>query len=432
MKDYAELLNPALLVNEAVMDAALDVVRQDVTADNCMEIIEQILSAHRPQLIALLLSGLIPILPIDTWVLRGFPKKAIDYLESPLATLLTTLSEFFAFGIPLSENRELSLRSVDYYREASANCASIRALSSNLSDRESRPGNASNKRTSFKGTLSHSKANSSLSGGLAPEGELLDKQKHLLHCYLQLLRESEVRHEIKTVIIRDTQKSLPAALDIPRPATSAAEEDHQMEVPSESKPEPGLKPTQLDKGVDGFGMWQIVISSRAERDLREERRRNKKSCELIVKKIRDLSQGNFSGVNQRRINFSGDGIPIFQANATYHARLIYQVDCVADTETEEKQCIRIFGVYTPTEVKNGAWDTVGKQLAKKGQQYRHRCNTRLKSSSDRRYFIPAAFPPAAEELPVDSLVSDLLQVDNSPEFQTSLILQKFIPFSQVR
>jgi hypothetical protein len=34
--------------------------------------------------------------------------------------------------------------------------------------------------------------------------------------------------------------------------------------------------------------------------------------------------------------------------------------------------IRIFGVYTPAEVKNGAWDTVAKQLAKKSKLYRGR------------------------------------------------------------
>ena len=34
--------------------------------------------------------------------------------------------------------------------------------------------------------------------------------------------------------------------------------------------------------------------------------------------------------------------------------------------------IRIFGIYSPTELQTKLWDAVGKQLARRGEEYKNR------------------------------------------------------------
>ena len=65
----------------------------------------------------------------------------------------------------------------------------------------------------------------------------------------------------------------------------------------------------LDR-VPQFGPWRILLSSRANRDLRWNRSRKPKTFKSIVNKIKDLSTGQFD-VDKR---LHGD-VAIFQASA---------------------------------------------------------------------------------------------------------------------
>ncbi|EEB94933.1 hypothetical protein MPER_06178, partial [Moniliophthora perniciosa FA553] len=51
---------------------------------------------------------------------------------------------------------------------------------------------------------------------------------------------------------------------------------------------------------------------------------------VIVKKIKELSNGHFSYDNQKRLNHSNMEIPIFEAKMTRDSRLVYQVDVVPE------------------------------------------------------------------------------------------------------
>ena len=57
MRNYAELLDPVRLGSEDGIETVLHDIQQDITETNCIAIISQILSARRPQSLALLISG---------------------------------------------------------------------------------------------------------------------------------------------------------------------------------------------------------------------------------------------------------------------------------------------------------------------------------------------------------------------------------------
>jgi hypothetical protein len=94
------------------------------------------------------------------------------------------------------------------------------------------------------------------------------------------------------------------------------------------------------ESAEGFGEWRILISTRADRDLRDARRRDKKFFTIIVKKIkwvglhrqsrtflrysiiRELSNGHFSDDNQKWLSGPQTEIPIYEAKMTGDSRLI--------------------------------------------------------------------------------------------------------------
>ena len=93
--------------------------------------------------------------------------------------------------------------------------------------------------------------------------------------------------------------------------------------------------------VEGFGEWRILLSTRATQDLRESKRNDGSTFKVIVKKIkyillnslvpgtlsdqsvyRELSNGQFSADNQKRLNGHDMGIHIFEAKMTRDLRLV--------------------------------------------------------------------------------------------------------------
>ena len=101
-------------------------------------------------------------------------------------------------------------------------------------------------------------------------------------------------------------------------------------------------------GVEEFGQWKLLLSTRCERDLRKFKRADAKRFAIIQKKIkcvqwavfeleelvlicaRELSWGFFSDDNQKRLTGPRTEIPIFEAKMEGDTRLVYTVDCVVD------------------------------------------------------------------------------------------------------
>ncbi|KAI6010466.1 hypothetical protein BKA83DRAFT_3037960 [Pisolithus microcarpus] len=86
--------------------------------------------------------------------------------------------------------------------------------------------------------------------------------------------------------------------------------------------------------ADGFGEWRILIGTNATKKLREFRRNDQKKFKVVYKKIKELSNGQFSDDNQKRLDGVRTGVPIFEAYIERDLRLVYQIDCVPDRDTE--------------------------------------------------------------------------------------------------
>ncbi|KAF9493953.1 hypothetical protein BDN71DRAFT_1027051 [Pleurotus eryngii] len=193
-----------------------------------------------------------------------------------------------------------------------------------------------------------------------------------------------------------------------------------------------LKSALQFENVEGFGNWRVLISGRADGDLREARKKDRESFRIIMKKIRELSRGHFSEDNQKRLTGAGPEVPIFEAKMTRDSRLVYQIDCIGDIDRDaEVQVIRVFGIYTHAQLDHSRfWDSLARHIGKKGKEYRDRCVYRLPQASKRdRVYDPASFPPREE---MDVVTYDPLDLpkEDLDELHSLMILGKFITFSR--
>ncbi|TBU42438.1 hypothetical protein BD309DRAFT_866309 [Dichomitus squalens] len=178
--------------------------------------------------------------------------------------------------------------------------------------------------------------------------------------------------------------------------------------------------------VQGFGEWRILISTRADRDLRQARRKNTKLFKIIVKKIKELSNGHFSDDNQKRLTGLDVEVPIYEAKMTGDTRLVYQVDCVSEFESD------IFGVYTHAKLDRRFWDCMGRQLERKGTEYKKRCMFRNPPMNPGdNVYMPASWPPPVD-VPTFEPVSGItdMRKEDYEELHSLLVLEKFVTFSQ--
>ncbi|KAI9567009.1 hypothetical protein HD554DRAFT_2039900 [Boletus coccyginus] len=211
--------------------------------------------------------------------------------------------------------------------------------------------------------------------------------KMILKFYLELLLELFLAQQLRDayVSIRDATTVHPSA-----PQPTKVIEVVESKPSAYSKVQP-IKPVLYFENADGFGEWRILIGTDATNKLRELANADRKKCVIVVKKIKQLSNGQFSDENQKRLNDSS-GIPIFEAEVQ-DLRLVYQVDVVPDHEGEaDRQVIKIYGIYTHTRL-NRIWDAMGQKLAGKGKEYRRRCIVRNPVHAGSDIYLPVCFPP---------------------------------------
>ncbi|KAI0791850.1 hypothetical protein C8Q75DRAFT_57350 [Abortiporus biennis] len=186
--------------------------------------------------------------------------------------------------------------------------------------------------------------------------------------------------------------------------------------------------------AEGFGDWRILISTRADRALRETRKKDPNLFKIIVKKIKELSNGHFSDDNQKRLTgSSGNNIPIYEAKMTSDTRLVYHIDCLKDYDSEvEWQAIRIFGLYTHAKLDERLWSAVSNQLSGQGKEYRRRCMFRKPPLGGGRVYQPASFPPLEVDSPTSPTAVRIpnLRTEDRDELHGLLVLEKFVTFSQ--
>ncbi|KAH9017016.1 P-loop containing nucleoside triphosphate hydrolase protein [Lactarius pseudohatsudake] len=187
------------------------------------------------------------------------------------------------------------------------------------------------------------------------------------------------------------------------------------EVPAAYPQVQPMKAALYFDSVDGFGQWRILISGRADRNLREMRKKDTNLFRITLKKIKELSNGHFSDDNHKRLTGTSISVPIYEAKMTRDSRLVYQVDCVPDFNSQvECQAIKVFGVYTHAQLDKRLWDSMGHQLSRKGKEYQRRATPDAKMIPDELPIVSDEV--LGEELAVDSLtrVIDLKNSSHSP------------------
>ncbi|KAI0656844.1 hypothetical protein C8Q70DRAFT_1158814, partial [Cubamyces menziesii] len=260
---------------------------------------------------------------------------------------------------------------------------------------------------------------------------VLQRQKYILQDYLNTFREPRFASMIRDMYI-------PRHISVPdAPASVKRPEQVTEPVQAESSEQPSaypfvqpMKAALYFDSVNGFGEWRILISTRASRNLRQARNRNPKLFKIIVKKIRELSRGHFSEDNQKRLTGLDVEIPIYEAKMTSDTRLVYHVDCVPEFESDVM--LRIFGIYTHAQLDRRFWDCMGRQLERRGAEYRKRCTYRNRPRvSGDNIVMPASWPPPTEPITFEKPLSlSDMRKEDLEELHSLLVLEKFVTFSQ--
>ncbi|TFK38653.1 hypothetical protein BDQ12DRAFT_630422 [Crucibulum laeve] len=396
---------------------------------------------------------------ITKWILQRFPSASDTFGESLVYKLTLRLSIFFLFP-PATLPEDDVTKLMDHHRTVKHAPAVLQSLSAAIfvgegtnppNDEASQPTKiaAKSRRIMKEEAEAHRKrmVDSKVFSMLKIDvpstrqdanriaADLRRSLRNILELYFRLLSAPEMA---EAIIALSLANHSPAHVHQPLPANN--------EVPSNAQSEAALETVDNSTGqiiqppksavhfdnVEGFGKWRILISSRADGDLRDARRRDKKTFLIIVKKIRELSNGHFSDDNQKRLNAgSTSGIPIFEAKMTRDSRLVYQIDCVPQENDEVLCMIKVLGIYTHAQLDNRLWDVVARELGKKGSEYKHRCTVRERPpNSTGAVFVPASFPPLQEDRPVQSYNLPDLPRDNLSEVHSLLALEKFVQFSK--
>ncbi|CAE6534820.1 unnamed protein product [Rhizoctonia solani] len=205
---------------------------------------------------------------------------------------------------------------------------------------------------------------------------------------------------------------------------------------------PHIRPLAAAKYFDegtGLGAWNIIVSGRAVRDLRQIQKGDSHVFGMVHKKIMELSQGFFSDDNQKRLIGLDTEVPIYEAKVSRDLRIVYQIDLDTDVDAKvDKQIIKLYGVYTHAQLDNRLWALVSHyHINRRGKEYRRRCLHReTPRARGQNVSLPAHFKHGEDlELPVEPPSTNTVSLDDMTEqdfldLHSLIALEKFIPMSQ--
>ncbi|KAG8942983.1 hypothetical protein FRC04_003269 [Tulasnella sp. 424] len=186
------------------------------------------------------------------------------------------------------------------------------------------------------------------------------------------------------------------------------------------------------------GDWQVVVSQRAIKHIKQAASDKSDLSLLIEKKIKQLSVGYFPAPNQTNLLSRDFGVPIYTADVNEELRLIYHIDVGAPTSSgQETQFIRIFDMQPKSKIITAFWRSVATQLARRGSDYIKRCSERAETRI--RFKRVETTPPKVYPSMITSQLQDAqwqggadveTNEEHSLELHRILALEKFIPFSQ--
>lgn len=145
---------------------------------------------------------------------------------------------------------------------------------------------------------------------------------------------------IRTVVLGVVDAPHTAEVDLAATSTSQIPADNDSEAPNPvadvlTDLYPRLDPVKAKQtfdSPDGFGEWGIYMAGEAIKHLREFRRKDQHTFEIVQKKIKELSTGFFSPDNQKHLVGGDKSVNIYEAKMTGDLRLIYRVDLQSDSQ----------------------------------------------------------------------------------------------------
>ncbi|KAG6331189.1 hypothetical protein ID866_7900 [Astraeus odoratus] len=185
---------------------------------------------------------------------------------------------------------------------------------------------------------------------------ILSTLKNILHFYFNLLSKDDLADFVRDAYFNNNLH--PLSLQTHRSPESHTDVD-QSSSTSAIYPQLLKAALQVD-GVEGFGQWNIVISSSATKDLKEIKWSDKRRAEFVMNKIFQLSKGRFSGNNQKRLNCPSHGIPVYQAEVLSNLRIVMHSPFLAPPGLPEwfVGLIADEEVQLPFQLTAEEWDVV--------------------------------------------------------------------------
>ncbi|KAG8737473.1 hypothetical protein FRC10_008157 [Ceratobasidium sp. 414] len=156
------------------------------------------------------------------------------------------------------------------------------------------------------------------------------------------------------------------------------------------------------------GRWPVILSGRAIRELRY-LGRDQNTLDIVRKKFQELSFGQFTTDNYLAVRGTAENVPVYRARMSNDLRIIYQIDLVADPDSQydhqgtmgftlkpgcslPASVIKVFSVSSRARVSYDFWVKVSKYLVKQGAEYQRRCTARSAAGdSGASAYIPQAF-----------------------------------------
>ncbi|KAK7064846.1 UvrD-like helicase ATP-binding domain-containing protein [Favolaschia claudopus] len=442
-----DLFDKSALVSVEVVEAAVEEFTAIVNDTNIERILNELISQESPAVVRLVLAGLSKDL-----IFSCFPTTGDAFGACLVSKILNLLCMFFSF-MEGGQSLDLHEEHLALVKEAPGLLDALKSqLSTSGSEQQAAAPTKRGKATSQKKIKAARRAQNKPTLDPAPFERLdlaipetpeevercveavLATQRSILDAYLEALQLPNVIASLKAAV-------LPAeSTDVPD-----AEQPHSSEeITAVTTPQlndyaqetgiysvfPSIRFSSLyRKRATEFGEWEINITPRAEKDLRQYSRTDRRLFRVIVHKMRDLSNGIFSADNHKQINGESLEVPIYAAMVTEDLRLVYQIDCsfVYDKENEQ-QTIKIFGMYREAQLtKSTFWNSMSRELGKRGQQYKDRCTLREPSVINNDTFVPATFPVQGEARFTPGTAPDLPS-DDAEQIQSLLL--KTVRFSQ--
>ncbi|KAF5377280.1 hypothetical protein D9615_006447 [Tricholomella constricta] len=456
---YDDLFNPSSSTSPGDVASALAELESVLNENNFSCVVEDLLD--QPLLVELVLSR-ISDTPLNKWIIESFPTTSSAYSTSLASKLLLRLSTFFIF------QPSFGCRSIDglisrYHRGVDATPKLLAALStmasgnvdvendmeedydamSNFFKVKAKKTNKRSRQVNNRLMTSKQLQDAKLLADFSipipydsyeadiSTSKILADAKLMLQFYLETLRTPEIVDSVQRAFIPPNE--VESHSEVKANVTQmSCEKKAEAQVPSAYPMVQPMKSALYFNNAEGFGEWRILISTRADGDLREARRKDRKRFAIIIKKIKELSNGHFSDDNHKRLNGPNTDVPIFEAKMTRDTRLVYQVDSVLEYDSHvEWQVLRIFGIYTHAQLDNRLWDSIGRHLGTKGKEYKRRCIHRERPiNSGDNVILPASFPPLKAEVLSNPIGMDL-PPDDLEHIHSLLVLEKYLTFSQV-